>query len=204
MGRGYARKVLSETSMTVGWLSQNGALRPRRLEKINGPGTWQISPVPYELSYPLGWPANDHRYEDGIYVDVSRRSKGLVAIGFVVIKDNLILRRSTQSSGTETDFAEMEAVRMAAEGFAVTEIFSDYQQAVETYGVKYVPRSRNPAHTTARRMEYFVPRGLWRAACLKILDSRSTGGNCFKNHHPARGISSIPMDSGTRVPGVTP
>lgn len=97
--------------------------------------------------------------EDGLYVDVSHRSR-VMYLGFAYVDGQFISYMSTTSSLESTDEAEAEAVELGRK-IIVREnliVYCDHLRACQAANAVYVRRQYNPAHSAARQRKGFVDR----------------------------------------------
>jgi hypothetical protein len=88
-------------------------------------------------------------WEDGLYVDVSR--KDTMTLGFALVRDGVHSQFSLPSNHTCTHQAELEAIAVGRRMFPGVTIFSDHYDAAKLAGAVYIPREKNKlAHYAAK------------------------------------------------------
>jgi hypothetical protein len=103
--------------------------------------------------------------ENGVYVDYSKKGKiGKVAAVLVDCKQPVAWKSGNGHS-------EVDAITFGKEEFPGFTVYCDDKLSCQKAGAKYVNRSKNPAHTVARRAVESERRSLGKSTGPKIPDT---------------------------------
>ncbi len=113
-----------------------------------------------DMGYLIGSHHTKMRLEDGVYVDVSHRTKwdNKMFLGFVIVQGGEVTESfSLLSNEGQTTLAERQAVQLALDHYPESKVYCDCLQVVEFKAFKeigrvfHIPRGWNPAHDIAKR-----------------------------------------------------